>query len=327
MRNLPRLGLALSLSVALGISLIGQAAFAASTQAGTTPAAGGRTATLAEVENQVFWKADANAVEQPAANGQTLQVGGSVRTGAKSSVALNLSEGTLIRMKEGSAFTLTALNQDSGNPFTQISMAVGKLWIILSGGTAQVETPAGVAAVRGSYMAVSYNPALNEMKVMCLETKFTCTVIINGVTYELQMGQELSTPPADHPRIDTITHDCGEQREWLAYNPESNQFLDQNCVVIHDQDNDGVPDQLDNCPTEFNSNQLDTDHNGLGNACQPGAPKVEPSPIPTATECSEGGGGEGFQSESSEGCGGCEGEGCGGNEGPTTFVPNSSAIG
>ena len=56
-------------------------------------------------------KGDVNAAEQPAANGQIVQVGGSVRTGAKSSVALNLSEGTLIRMKEGSAFTLTALNQ------------------------------------------------------------------------------------------------------------------------------------------------------------------------------------------------------------------------
>jgi hypothetical protein len=276
MKKLPRLLLVATALFVLGLSLglVGQAA----------QAANGRTATLAEVVNQVFWRADANAAEAPAANGQVLQVGSSVRTGAASSVQLNLSEGTLVRMKENSQFTLTALNQDSSNPFTQLSMAVGKLWIILSGGTAQVETPAGVAAVRGSYMAVSYNPALNEMKVMCLETKQTCTVTINGVTYQLQMGQELSTPPADNPRIETITSDCGEQKEWLQFNPESNQFLDQNCVVIHDRDGDDVPDQFDNCPDKFNSDQVDNDHNGVGDACQPNPPHQIETPTPTP-EC------------------------------------------
>jgi hypothetical protein len=34
-----------------------------------------------------------------------------------------------------------------------------------------------------------------------------------------------------------------------------------------DDDNDGVPDTGDNCPTTPNSNQLDTDHDGQGDAC------------------------------------------------------------
>lgn len=297
MIKLPRLLLATSSILVLGISLVGQSVLAdgvatAAPNAAASAATGadaGRTATLAQVTNQVYLQADPNAAEAPAANGQTVRVGGSVRTSARSSVELNLSEGTLIRMKEDSQFTLTALNQDANNPFTQLSMAVGKLWIILSGGTAQVQTPAGVAAVRGSYMAVSYNPALHEMKVMCLETKLTCTVVIEGATYELQMGQELSTPPANQPRIDTMGNDCGEQKEFLAFNPESNQFLDQNCVVIHDRDGDGIPDQFDNCPDKYNSEQVDNDHNGLGDSCQVNPPhQIEtPTPTPQSQECSD----------------------------------------
>jgi len=34
-----------------------------------------------------------------------------------------------------------------------------------------------------------------------------------------------------------------------------------------DSDNDGVPDANDNCPTVYNANQLDTDHDGQGDVC------------------------------------------------------------
>ena len=34
-----------------------------------------------------------------------------------------------------------------------------------------------------------------------------------------------------------------------------------------DSDNDGIPDTSDNCPTVFNPDQKDTDHDGAGDAC------------------------------------------------------------
>ena len=37
----------------------------------------------------------------------------------------------------------------------------------------------------------------------------------------------------------------------------------------NDDDEDGVPDDLDNCPLTPNADQADTNHNGLGDACDP----------------------------------------------------------
>ena len=43
----------------------------------------------------------------------------------------------------------------------------------------------------------------------------------------------------------------------------------QGDVCDADDDNDGVNDNVDNCPNVSNPNQLDTDNDGLGNACDP----------------------------------------------------------
>src|SRR5690606_6614896 len=37
-----------------------------------------------------------------------------------------------------------------------------------------------------------------------------------------------------------------------------------------DSDGDGIPDDMDNCPTVFNPEQEDADGDGEGDACEPG---------------------------------------------------------
>ncbi|MCH8993311.1 MAG: thrombospondin type 3 repeat-containing protein, partial [Acidobacteria bacterium] len=48
-------------------------------------------------------------------------------------------------------------------------------------------------------------------------------------------------------------------------------------VAVADQDGDGVPDNIDNCPTVANADQLDANGNGVGDSCE-SAPTVTISP-------------------------------------------------
>jgi hypothetical protein len=51
-------------------------------------------------------------------------------------------------------------------------------------------------------------------------------------------------------------------------------------VAPADRDHDGVPDSGDNCPDKYNPDQLDSNHDGKGDACQPDRvkPRVTVSP-------------------------------------------------
>jgi len=53
-----------------------------------------------------------------------------------------------------------------------------------------------------------------------------------------------------------------------------------NCV---DSDDDGVNDDLDNCPNEYNPNQEDADEDGTGDACEDAAATTSTTTIPTTT--------------------------------------------
>ncbi|MDA3862400.1 MAG: hypothetical protein PF689_00870 [Deltaproteobacteria bacterium] len=54
----------------------------------------------------------------------------------------------------------------------------------------------------------------------------------------------------------------------LACMTDCKDFDLAGCLVNHDEDEDGVDDNCDNCPTYSNSNQDDTDGDGVGDACE-----------------------------------------------------------
>jgi hypothetical protein len=63
---------------------------------------------------------------------------------------------------------------------------------------------------------------------------------------------------------------------------DSNVFLRNTSLVsldvLADGDQDGVPDSLDNCPTDYNPTQVDSNLNGVGDECD-STPVPPPSPV------------------------------------------------
>ena len=71
------------------------------------------------------------------------------------------------------------------------------------------------------------------------------------------------------PRITRTLKQLGKYRAHLHIT-DTTGTSDTLTFPIHiTRDGDGVPDNQDNCPTIANQDQTDTDHNGVGDACDP----------------------------------------------------------
>jgi len=86
-----------------------------------------------------------------------LQLNGSIQTGDDGRARLDLTSGTIIRVAPASLFTFTSNQPSNGSLSTQINLNLGGLFIILSGGNANVIRPRG-SLVRGSYLSVYVGP-------------------------------------------------------------------------------------------------------------------------------------------------------------------------
>ena len=140
------------LGVALSFAACGQPTPLAS------PTPDPRSAALSEIVRVVEARSEASQPFAPVTAGYVLRSGGQVRTGAASKARLDISDGTILRLAQNSSFTLGALTPSAGGVLAHLQLEAGKLWISLAGGTLQVETPVGVASVRGSFAIIQYSP-------------------------------------------------------------------------------------------------------------------------------------------------------------------------
>ena len=193
-----------------------------------TPAPGlPLTAVLSELAGTVQAKAPAAADYQAAQQGMLLEPQGQVRTGTDGRARLDLSTGTIIRISPSSIFTLTSNEQADGSLLTRIKMEAGKIWIILKGGSAEVETPSGQASVRGSYMSVEVDPDTLEVTITCLEGDCGGSNPAGGLNtfaggviklqFDPKSGQFL--PPSGGQMTPE------QIQEWLTNNPEAQEIL------------------------------------------------------------------------------------------------------
>lgn len=132
-----------------------------------------RTARISELRNIVSARLTSAADWLTAQEGEQINAGGGVRTGAESRVRIDTSDQSLIRIGANTEFQLLEFSPQPMNPVTRLQLDAGKLWVqvtqALGGGSFEVETPAGVAAVRGSLMSVAFDRATGQLAVTCLE--------------------------------------------------------------------------------------------------------------------------------------------------------------
>lgn len=229
------------------------------------------SASLSELSGFVELKhAEENTFEQATSN-SVLTVDGQVKTGDDGRVRLDLSSGTIIRVAPSSLFTLTSNDEVEGGLFTKIKLDIGKIFVILNGGQADVETPSGVASVRGSYMKVEVDPVTLDIYITCLEGNCSVTNP-NGEVVNFSDGQSAilfhqdpTTGEWSSPQLGQMTPD--EFQDWLDSNPEAKQFFDQGIATITAlAENTEEPSNTEPAPTEA-ATEPATEAAPAGNSC------------------------------------------------------------
>ncbi len=177
-----------------------------------------RQAVFIKIENDIRARLPTQSAFTPAHLGQVLPVKGEARSGEASKARLDLQpEGTIVRLGPNSHFTLEDLTTDAAYPLTRIRLFLGKLWITLSSGTLDVETPYGTAGVRGSMMSVSFDE--ETLRVTCLEGH--CTLSNQAGSVELTAGQAAAIESADQPPGPPLPMTEADFQDWAANSPES----------------------------------------------------------------------------------------------------------
>ena len=187
------------------------------------------SATLSELQGTVEVKNPEQADFSAATGGMHLQVQGQVRTGTDSRVRLDLSTGTIVRVAPESMFTLQSNEQQEGSLLTRLVIAAGQVWVILRGGQMEIETPSGVASVRGSYMSVWVDPLTDDVWVTCLEG--WCQAENPAAVLDMVAGQGASlyywdpagTTPPPPPKLRYLSQEDIDQ--FLANNPEAQEVM------------------------------------------------------------------------------------------------------
>lgn len=180
------------------------------------------TAALSELEGLVQAKAPGAAEFTQVVAGLVLEIQSQIQTGADGKVRLDISDGTILRLGPQTLFTLEGEEVTASGPLTKIQVAAGQIYIILSGGALEVDTPSGVASVRGSYMEVRIDPDTGLIYITCLEGD--CTAQTNGGEVSFSAGQTATITRDDlPPELGEMTAE--DVLRWLQNNPEATAVI------------------------------------------------------------------------------------------------------
>ena len=187
------------------------------------------SATLSELAGTVGIKQAGAGAFTPAGANSILQPNGQVQTGDDGRARLDLSSGTIIRVAPSSLFTLASNAPVEGGLVTKLKLEAGRIFIILNGGSMDVETPSGVASVRGSYMSVHVDPETLDVSITCLEGD--CGGENGEGSEDATDGEKIilhhcpeGTSPCPPPEHEGMSDDDFE--EWMN-SPEAIELMNQ----------------------------------------------------------------------------------------------------
>lgn len=186
------------------------------------------TAVLSELEGLVEMKQAGEDAFSAAQADSILELNGQVQTGDDGKVRLDLSSGTIVRVSPSSLFTLVSNEETEDGLITKLQLSLGRIFVILNGGSLEVETPSGVASVRGSYLMNEFNPETGTFTLTCLEGD--CSYVSpTGETVDYTDGEkvEISQDPTTGEWVvvkGPMT--TGDFQLWFENSPEAQSLVD-----------------------------------------------------------------------------------------------------
>jgi len=184
-------------------------------------------AEVGDYENDVKVRASEAEDLRQATIGDSLDVGGQLRTGDSSKARLDFNNGAIVRIGPSSSFLVQNISGSGGGVLTRLRIEIGKIWVSLTSGTVEVETPIGVASVRGSYAVFQYDPG-NPNKptddvliVSCIEGE--CNVKNNSQNETAGNLEEITLKGNGQLTVTVLTGDNVE--EFIRNNPEEGEAI------------------------------------------------------------------------------------------------------
>ena len=179
---------------------------------------------VSEIVNQVQVRVSSADDFQAVLADTTLPLQGDLQTFTESSARLDvLPDGTLVRVGPETLIHLDTLQHQDNGILTRIQMWAGEIWVVLKGGSLDVETPDGVAAVRGSLMRVQYQAENHVLVVSCLEGHCALSNELGSV--ELSDGEAARVLGSDVPPSEPVPMTTEDYQTWLNMVPEAQAYI------------------------------------------------------------------------------------------------------
>ncbi len=204
------------------------------------------TANLTEIYGKVQVLKAAEGEFRPAEMETEIEVNDQVLTGDNGRARMDLSDGTIVRLSPLSTFTLQKMENTEDGAATRLRLAIGHIWIILQGGVLEVETPNGLASVRGSYLHVWVDPLADLSHITCLEG--FCSLGNGSETVQILAGQTATIEgTGEMPESGRMSHE--DVSDWLAMNPEAMDVVVPLTATVEAGMDEPLPEAKTNTPT------------------------------------------------------------------------------